>query len=87
MLAAVAAMSGVAAFLSVDLVEASNPANMCCGFYSCIGANVPFFLRRDRTVAILTDLRAVARETEKDNDPEVQVRHFFVISLVAFPLY
>ncbi|XP_034256385.1 uncharacterized protein LOC117654224 [Thrips palmi] len=69
-----AAMMGTAALLSADLVEASNPANMACGFYSCLGANVTFYRRRDRTLAILRDLQDVAKQIQKgaDEDPVIQ---------------
>lgn len=70
-----AAMMAAAVVTSGNMSgETSTSANMAFGFYSCIGANITFFRRRDRTVAILTELRSVAAEIEtRKDDPGVKV--------------
>lgn len=92
-LAATAASSGIVALLSADLVEASTPANMCCGFYSCINASAVYFWNRDRAVAIFSELRNVAIHIEKSTSPKIEVKKLRILMwiemrvLVAFFLY
>ncbi|XP_052129095.1 uncharacterized protein LOC127750741 [Frankliniella occidentalis] len=48
-----------------NLIAASNSANVCCGFYSCLGADVTFFWRQRRAYSIVEQLELLYKDVER----------------------
>ncbi|XP_052128105.1 uncharacterized protein LOC127750443 isoform X2 [Frankliniella occidentalis] len=61
----VVVLSFLAAIHAQNLIAASNSANVCCGFYSCLGADVTFFWRQRRAYSIVERLERLFYDVER----------------------